>query len=484
VDNISNTLSEAQIEASRREFGVTPLNEIDLKLIEEVRVSLFSSEVRPPDWRDRSEESMTAFFQKVQKQILVAAMNGTMDRIGMPAEAKMLRDVSSSKDASKRLTQISTKVTDALIGLGLLEPLLRDDKVEEIFVRDGSVAVEKGGILMHLGKMASDDYFYRIAVYVADQSGSSLRAEQPAVLTDLPDGQRFTAIVPPLSRSGTSINIRCFGRKDFSLADIESVGSFTYVPERQVDPLQMVLDVATQEAIMSLETSPARYLAWVAASLSGSALIAGDFSGGKTTLLNALSAFFPTNASVAVLETFHELQLRHPFQVRVVAPAELSKGEKGVTLSWVLNTIYTRMNPGLIALGEIVVPREAIEFLRATNFGRVAFTTIHGDSVKAALARLEGLALAAEPDLGLSAIRDLVALGVKVVILTKHVGIGRVDDDNSVSRYVSEIALVSPSGDEEKHGYSVKTIYRADNSETSLEGESLLMQSWNSIDDK
>ena len=173
---------------------------------------------------------------------------------------------------------------------------------------------------------------------------------------------------------------------------------------------------------------------------------------GKTTLLNALSGFLPVTAPVATLETFRELEIQHPFLLRAVAPAELASGTPGVTLDWVLNVIYTRMNPAAILIGE-VVGAEALQYLKATCLGRKAYTTIHGGSVEEALMRLEQLALASAPELGLPAIRAMVATGVDVVAL-----MGRVRKKDRMERVLGAIAIVD--GLDPQGNYRLRYLYR------------------------
>lgn len=344
-------------------------------------------------------------------------------------------------------------ISDALSGVGLLDQLLRDPFVEEIFVRNGEVAVEYDGVFHHFGKLADDSYFENLAIHVADQGGATLRGDRPAVLVDLPGGERFTAIVPRLSTGGTAINIRTFGRRVRTLEDMEQTGTFSRVYFNLSGGVEDVTDPELRQRIQDLTQTTDRFLAWLVGTLSGSLLIAGEMGSGKTTLLNALSAFLPPLAPVASLETFRELEIQHPFILRTVALAELPTGTPGVTLDWVLNIIYTRMNPAAILVGEVVGP-EALQFLKATCLGRKALTTIHGGTVEEALMRLEQLALAAAPELGLPAIRSMVSLGLDVVAL-----MGRVRRQGKVERCLQAIALVQ--GLDQNGEYHLSYLYRA-----------------------
>ena len=416
---------------------ITPLSTADLAMIDRVREVLVQRAIQPPSWRDMAHEHRRRFFDEVRSVLI--ELDGNKNQINRDAQT----------------------VTDALSGVGLLDQLLRDPYVEEIFVRNGQVAVEYDGTFHYLGCLADDRYFEDLAVHVADQGGATLRGDRPAVLIDLPGGERFTAIVPRLSREGTAINIRTFGRRVKTLEAMEESGTFTGRSTFTQGLLQDVGDQALRERIHSLRMAPDRFLAWLAATLSGSLLIAGEMGSGKTTLLNALSGFLPRQAPVAVLETFRELEIQHPFLLRTVAPAELPEGTPGVTLDWVLDVIYTRMNPAAILVGEVVGP-EALQFLKATCLGRKAITTIHGGTVEEALMRLEQLALACAPELGLAAVRSMVAMGLDVVAL-----MARVACRGRVERSLQAIALVD--GIDERGDYRLKYLYRAENpKETSL----------------
>ena len=420
-NSVGNTLQPPQVH---------PLDQNDLKLIERVREELVKRGVNPPSWRENDPEKRRRFFDEVRS---------------------ILIDQGENRTAVNRNAQI---ISDALSGVGLLDQLLRDPYVEEIFVRNGQVAVEYDGTFHHLGKLADDSYFENLAVHVADQGGATLRGDRPAVLIDLPGGERFTAIVPRLSTEGTAINIRTFGRRVRTLEEMEKTGTFARRNLSLSGSLTDIFNPEQQVRIQNLQNAPDRFLAWLVATLSGSLMIAGEMGSGKTTLLNALSGFLPTTAPIAALETFRELEIQHPFLLRAVAPAELPPGTPGVSLDWVLNVIYTRMNPAAILVGEVVGP-EALQFLKATCLGRKALTTIHGGTVEEALMRLEQLALASAPELGLDAVRSMVAMGLDVVAL-----MGRVNQSGRVQRTLQAIAVIQ--GLDEHGNYRLNFLYRAE----------------------
>ncbi|OJX40332.1 MAG: hypothetical protein BGO78_15330 [Chloroflexi bacterium 44-23] len=416
---------------------IQPLNQSDLSLIERVREELVLRGINPPSWREVDPEKRRRFFDEVRSILIDQAE----DRLAVNRNALI--------------------ITDALSGIGLLDQLLRDPYVEEIFVRNGVVAVEYDGSFYHLGKLADDRYFENLAVHVADQGGATLRGDRPAVLIDLPGGERFTAIVPRLSTEGTAINIRTFGRRVRTLEEMEQTGTFTRIFPSDLDMVKTFainpekgVGSESSRRFRSLLNTPDRFLAWMVSTLSGSLMIAGEMGSGKTTLLNALSGFLPVSAPIAALETFRELEIQHPFLLRAVAPAELSPGSSGVTLEWVLNVIYTRMNPAAILVGE-VVGDEALQFLKATCLGRKALTTIHGGTIEEALMRLEQLALAAAPELGLAAVRSMVAMGLDVVAL-----MGRINSSGRIQRTLQAIATIK--GIDANGNYRLDYLYRAE----------------------
>lgn len=424
MDNAGDTLA-----TRRTPPQITPLSQADLAMISHVREELVYLSIKPPSWRDTDPAKRRRFFDEVRA---------------------VLMDLGNNTANINRDAQI---VTDALSGVGLLDQLLRDPFVEEIFVRKGEVAVEYDGAFHYLGKLADDRYFEDLAIHVADQGGATLRGDRPAVLIDLPGGERFTAIVPRLSTEGTAINIRTFGRRVKTLEEMEQTGTFSKRGISLEGSLADIADAEVRSRITRLKNGPDRFLAWVAATLSGSILVAGEMGSGKTTLLNALSGFLPRQAPLAALETFRELEIQHPFLLRAVAPAELPEGTSGVTLDWVLDIIYTRMNPAAILVGEVVGP-EALQFLKATCLGRKALTTIHGGTVEEALMRLEQLALATAPELGLPAIRSMIAMGLDVVAL-----MGRVPRNGRVERTLQAIALLQ--GIDANGEYRLRYLYRA-----------------------
>ena len=387
------------------------LLDTDIALLEAVRQAFMRDGTPLPDWREGAPEIQT-FRDRVRRVLLPLVR---------PDE----------------LEAATRRVADALSGVGLLQPFLREQDVEEVYVRGGEVAVERDGRLERLGEMAPASYWEKLIYRVAEQSGQAVTPRHPAVLVDLPGGERFTGMLPPLM-DAPAINIRVFGKTAHTR--LRALGAFDKYESGVRGGLDDIRDTALRERVAALPAGPERFLAWLMASQAGNILIAGEFSSGKTTMLNYLSGYIPAAAPVAVLETFRELQLApHLFTMRAVAPSELLPGEEPrATMEWVLNVVYTRANPAAIILGEIVSRGEAMQFLKAANLGRRAYATIHGGTVAAALGRLEQLALAAQPDMGLGAVRSLVAGGLDVVLY-----MGRTPQKGKIRRFAAEIVRIA-----------------------------------------
>jgi Flp pilus assembly CpaF family ATPase len=410
------------------------LREKDLDLLEKVQEGLLKRKAQPPQWREITPDRMKVFRDAVE---------GILIMLVQPAELK----------------NTAERLSDALVGIGLLQPFLRDTNVDEIYVRGEEIAVERGGKLVrHVGS-APESYWKRLIERVADLSGRQIEPGFSAVLIDLPDGARFTGMLPPIM-DAPAINIRVFRKSARSFENLRKLGTFgkEHGPSLSGNSTDIIDDDLRAKVDALPDQSLEKFLAWVVAAQTGNVMVAGQFSSGKTTLLNAISSYVPPTSPVAVLETFRELQLsKDLFTMRAIAPSD--KDDTGMTdratMEWVLNTIYTRANPGAIILGEIVSPGEAMQFLKAANLGRRAYSTIHGGTVGAALGRLETLALGNQPNLGLRAIRRMVADGLDIVVL-----MNRRLHKHGAYRYVADVVRVV--GVDETGEYILDTLYQAD----------------------
>ncbi|MEA3350696.1 MAG: ATPase, T2SS/T4P/T4SS family, partial [Chloroflexota bacterium] len=268
------------------------LRETDIPLLEQVQENLLHDQVSIPDWRDTDASVQRRFYDQVR--------------------AALLRSVTPTE-----LDDAARRISDALSGVGLLQPFLRDPDVEEVYVRGSEVAIEKGGELERVGPLAPEFYWDQLIRRVAEMSArSQLTPRHPAVLVDLPGGQRFTGMLPPLM-DAPAINVRLFGNQ--AVTDLRGLGAFEQRDAQIQGGLADIIDPNLRAKVSQIpsDSKVERFLAWIVAAQSGNVLIAGEFSAGKTTLLNYISQFIPSDVPVAVLETFRELQLaEHLFQMR------------------------------------------------------------------------------------------------------------------------------------------------------------------------
>ena len=364
------------------------------------------------------------------------------------------------------------RLADSLCGVGLLEQFLRHDDIEEIYVRHGEVAIERAGRLERAVIHAPDEYWEMLVKRVADQRGVAVSPRHRAVLVDLPTGERFTGMLPPLS-DAAAINIRRYGAKEMGLVQLRSLGAFKKQKLHLTGELEDIFDANVRAKVAALpKGSPERFLAWVVAAQAGNILIAGEFSSGKTTLLNALCKYFPPRSPLAILETFRELQPPPDlYQMRAIAPSMLLPGQEEIaTMDWVLNVVYTRTNAAAIILSEIVSPGEAMQFLMAANLGRRAYSTIHGGTVQAALRRLEKFALQEQSEIGREVVRELISGGVNLVV---HMA--RNPQKEAVYRFVAEIALITAVSPDGK--YQMEKLYSGWTGE-GVDAAGLLRRAW------
>ena len=401
--------------------GFHGLEEADLKLLSGVQASLLEQGARVPAWGETDPSTLRMFHDRV-RQLLHPVIKPTL------------------------LEETARRLSDALCGVGPLEQFLRESDIEEVYVRHGEVAIERGGRLERHVIHAPDSYWESLITRVADQRGQTISPRNRAILVDLPSGERFTGMLPTLSDSPT-INIRRYGAAMMDLKELRRLGAFTRHKAHLTGDLDDIADENLRAKVADLPKGSAdRFLAWVVSAQAGNIIFAGEFSSGKTTLLNAVCHYFPLDHPLAILETFREIQPPDDlFVMRAIAPSMLLPGqEEVVTMDLVLNTVYTRTNPAAIILSEIVSPGEAMQFLMAANLGRRAYSTIHGGTVEAALRRLEKFALQDQSEIGREVVRELIAGGVNLVV---H--LSRSPQKTAVFRFVSAIDLitgVSPEG--------------------------------------
>ena len=292
--------------------------------------------------------------------------------------------------AREERERIVRELRDDILGYGPLEPLLRDDEISEIMVNAADeVYVERKGRLQEVQVPFLDDaHVLRIVDKIVSQVGRRVDESSPMVDARLPDGSRVNAIIPPLALKGPTLTIRKFSADPLTVDDLIRFGSLT--------PKAAEFLAACVEGQLNI-------------------LIAGGTGSGKTTLLNVLSSFIPSGERIVTIEDAAELQLQQRHVVSLEArPANIEgKGEVRIR-ELVKNSL--RMRPDRIVVGEVRGP-ETLDMLQAMNTGHEgSLTTIHANTPRDALSRLETLVLTAGVDLPLRSIREQIASAFDLLI--------------------------------------------------------------------
>src|SRR5229473_8340175 len=292
---------------------------------------------------------------------------------------------------------------------GPITVLLHDDTISEIMVNGpNQVYVERKGQLSRVDvTFASDAELIRVIREIAAFVGRRIDEESPMVDCRLPDGSRVNAIIPPLAVDGASLTIRKFARDPYTVQDLIGFGTLT------------------AEAAGFLEACVKAHF---------NILVAGGTGSGKTTTLNVLSSFIPDTERVVTIEDAAELQLRQPHKVRLESrPARIDGTGRISIRELVVNAL--RMRPDRIVIGECR-SGEALDMLQAMNTGHDgSLTTIHANTPRDTLARLETLVLMAGMDLPVKAIREQIASAVQIVVQQT-----RLPDGSRKICFISEIA--------------------------------------------
>ena len=311
--------------------------------------------------------------------------------------------------------QVVREITDDILGYGPLEPFLRDDAVTEVMVNafDKIYVESHGKIERTRATFVDNGHLLRIIDKIVSQVGRRVDEASPMVDARLPDGSRVNAIIPPLALRGPTLTIRKFARDPYTIDDLIQFGSLT--------------------------PKAAQFLA---ACVKGklNILIAGGTGTGKTTTLNAVSAFIPNDERIVTIEDAAELQLQQEHVITLESRPPNIEGSGEVRIRELVRNAL-RMRPDRIIVGE-VRGAETLDMLQAMNTGHEgSLTTIHANSPRDALARLETLVLTAGVDLPLRAIREQVSSAFDLLVQISRLvdGSRRITHITEVLRMESDV---------------------------------------------
>jgi pilus assembly protein CpaF len=310
--------------------------------------------------------------------------------------------------------ELVKQVLDEIFGLGPIQPLIEDPEISDVMVNTWkSVFIERNGKIEKTDVRFQDDrHLLQVIDRIVSAVGRRIDDSSPMVDARLPDGSRVNAIIKPLALDGPHLSIRKFKRDAYGGEDLVRMESLT---EAMLEMLRGIV-----RARLNI-------------------LISGGTGAGKTTLLNILSSFIPANERILTIEDSAELQLRQPHVVRLETRPANIEGEGEVPQRLLLVNAL-RMRPDRIIMGECR-GGEAVDMLQAMNTGHDgSITTLHANSPRDALSRLETMISMASLDLPEKAMRQQIASAIQVVIQAQRLSDG--------TRKISSISeIVGMEGD-------------------------------------
>ncbi len=290
----------------------------------------------------------------------------------------------------QELSTLVQAIQNEVMGLGPIEPLIADPTVSDILVNGSSaVYVERFGRLERTAiQFSDDDHVYRIIEKIVSRIGRRIDESSPMVDARLPDGSRVNAIIPPLALDGPMLSIRRFSATPLQVADLVRLGTLT------ADMAKVLEGLVTCKM---------------------NVLISGGTGSGKTTLLNMMSAFVPETERVVTIEDAAELRLQQPHVVRLETRPPNVEGRGEITQRLLVKNSL-RMRPDRIVIGE-VRGGEVLDMLQAMNTGHEgSMTTIHANSPRDAMTRLENMVGLSGVSIGLKPIRQQITSALTAVI--------------------------------------------------------------------
>jgi pilus assembly protein CpaF len=368
-----------------------------------------------PEQKDKQEVEIVSLMTEIRKDLLLEAQTQNVDD---ETKGSLVKDVQALLEGHLRKKEkfLPKEEKEALIkqiiqdisGLGPLQPLLDDESISEIMINGPKkVFVEKDGkITLSNTKFINDAHVMNVIDKIIAPLGRRLDESSPKVDARLQDGSRINAIIPPLALNGPTVTIRKFKKDKLTVNHLIQYKSLSR-------DMATFLDTAVRGRM--------------------NVLVAGGTGSGKTTLLNILSSFIPTDERIVTIEDAAELTLNQPHVVSLETrpPNIEGKGEISIR-DLVINSL--RMRPDRIIVGE-VRGGEALDMLQAMNTGHDgSLSTIHANTPRDVISRLETLILMSGYELPMKAIRQQIASAVDLIVLQKRFSDG--------SRKITHVTLV------------------------------------------
>ena len=354
-----------------------------------------------------------ALFERLGTRLFDASREDQLQALVI-AEITTLMDANDTALSTRERQNLVNEIARDVMGLGPLEQFLADASVTEIMVNGiNFIYVERHGILEQTeARFISDDHLRRVIDRIVSSVGRRVDEASPMVDARLADGSRVNVVIPPLSLDGSILTIRKFAHDPFRVADLIALGTLT-------DQVASMLAAAVEGGL--------------------NILISGGTGTGKTTMLNVLSSFVPSDERIVTIEDAVELQLLQDHVIRLEARLANIEGQGQISIrDLVRNSL--RMRPDRIIVGE-VRGAEALDMLQAMNTGHDgSMSTVHANASRDALARVETMVLMAGFDLPTRAIREQIASALNLIV--------QVDRFRDGSRRISNVTeVVGMEGD-------------------------------------
>ncbi len=365
---LNERLRQAEVTTGRTEDGKPPKDPLD-SIRERAQVALFAKVGSRLNDSSISEEDLAVFVSDELRKVL--------DNETAPL----------TMDERKMLAQ---QLRDDLLGYGPIQPLLDDPSLTEIMVNGTDpIYVERGGKIVETDiRFASTTHLRRVIDRIVSRVGRRIDESSPMVDARLPDGSRVNAIIPPLAVDGAVLTIRLFAKDPFTMDDLVGIGTLS-------QPTAEFLKTCIEGRL--------------------NVIVSGGTGTGKTTLLNALTSYIPEDQRIITIEDAVELQLQQKHTIRLEARPANVEGRGQISIRDLVRNAL-RMRPDRIIVGESR-SGEALDMLQAMNTGHEgSLSTVHANSPRDAVARLETMVLMAGVELPDKAVREQVASALHLFV--------------------------------------------------------------------